>query len=88
MAITSCKEGCGLQVEWRLKGNDGKKPRWQCFNAGTDIAHWDSCSAARTKRVMAEGTPFKDANGEGYIFNGKKKYHHMVATTHFGKRVK
>ena len=73
-----------MQVDWRRKPGSGQ---WQCFNTGTDTAHWDSCSQARTKRVMAEGIPFKDDQGEGYIFNGKKKYFHMVARTEYGKPV-
>jgi len=86
--MSVCKQGCGLPVRWV---QDGKKkdgtPRWKCLNEdGTD--HWDRCSEARTKRVMTEGTPFKDAQGEGFIFNGKKKYFHMVARTTFGKPVR
>ena len=77
-----CKQGCGLPVKWEKSAG-----RWKCLNMdGTD--HWDRCSEARTKKVMAQGTPFKDSKGEGYIFEGKKKYFHMVATTHYGKVVK
>ena len=55
-----------MPVRWVNEGS-----RWKCLNEdGTD--HWDRCSEARTKRVMAEGIPFKDENGEGFIFGGKK----------------
>jgi len=74
-----------MQIDWRRASGCG---RWQCFNAGTDTPHWDSCSQARTARVKAEGTPFKDAQGEGFIFEGKKRYFHMAAKTKFGKPVR
>lgn len=80
--MSACKQGCGLNVNWVKDG-----ARWKCLNDdGTD--HWDRCSEARTKRVMKEGVPFKDEKGEGFIFGGKKKYFHMVASTHHGKPVK
>lgn len=77
--MAACKQGCGLPVKWV---KDGK--RWKCLNAdGTD--HWDRCSEARTARVKREGVPFKDAQGEGFVFEGKKKYFHMMARTKYGK---
>jgi len=80
--VATCKHGCGLPVRW-IKATGG----WKCLNEdGTD--HWDRCSEARTKRVMAEGVPFKDPQGEGFIFDGKKKYFQMMARTEFGKPVK
>ena len=82
--VSLCKKGCGMEVYWRRPIGGGTP---QCFNSGTDIVHWDSCSQARTKRVMAEGAPFADEKGEGFIFEGKKKYFHMVAETRFGKIV-
>ena len=86
--MSICKQGCGLNVRWIVDGRkpDGS-PRRKCLNDdGTD--HWDKCSEMRTKRVMAEGVPFKDQKGEGFIFEGKKKYFHMVATTKLGKPIK
>lgn len=80
--MTICTKGCGMRIEWRREPGTG---RWQAFNADTDTPHWDSCSAARTARVKREGTPFKDEQGEGFIFEGKKKYFHMVAKTNRGK---
>lgn len=81
----ACKR-CGLPIRWVQDGQRHGKPRWKCLNPdGSD--HWDLCSEARTKRVITEGTPFTDDNGSGYIHDGKKKYHHMVARTKFGKRV-
>lgn len=70
---------CGLNVQWVRSGTkpDGN-PRWKCVNPdGTE--HWDTCSQERTRRVKAEGTPFTDEHGDGYIYNGKKVYMHMVA---------
>lgn len=87
-SVSACKQGCGLPVEWRKQSVKGKRDHWQCFNAGTNTTHWDACSAARTKRVMAEGVPFKDEKGEGFIYGGKKKYFLMEAKTEFGKPVK
>lgn len=80
-----CKQGCGIEIDWRKQSGSG---RWQAFNAGTDTQHWDSCSQARTARVKREGVPFKDEKGDGYIFEGKKKYFHMVAKTSGGKPVR
>jgi hypothetical protein len=82
--VSVCKQGCGLPVDWRK--ND--KGAWKCYNAGTMTDHWDACSQERTRLVQKHGKPFKDKQGEGYIYEGKKKYFHMVAETKFGVPVK
>lgn len=77
--MSICKQGCGLVIRW-VKADSGRKSRWRCLNPdGTD--HWDLCSETRTKIVKTQGVPFTDEKGDGFIFQGKKKYFHMVAKT-------
>lgn len=65
--MSKCKD-CGLplafqQVNGKLHPTNPD---------GSD--HWDLCSATRIKKVMKNGTPFKDKQGEGFINAGKKTY--------------
>lgn len=78
--LVPCKK-CRLPMKWvNIAGRfHGQNPD------GT--SHWDRCSQERTARVKREGEPFKDSEGEGFIFEGKKHYMHKVAETHFGKPV-
>ena len=79
---------CGLPVQWIRDGvkPDGN-PRWKCYNADR-TEHWDTCSRERTRKALAGGVPFKDSKGEGVIYQGKKKYMHMMAETHYGRPVR
>lgn len=86
--MSRCKK-CDLPVFWKTTGVDRKgRATWQCFNADRTTVHWDSCSQERNRKALAEGTPFNDGQGEGVIHDGKKKYFHMVAKTHYGKVVR
>ena len=62
---------CGLPVRWVKE-----QGRWQCFNANGTV-HWDTCSKERTRRANREGRAFKDQNGEGVRWRGKKRYNHQ-----------
>lgn len=85
--MSRCQQ-CGLQVFWKTTGVDRKgRATWQCFQPDGVTPHWDLCSQERNRKARAEGTPFKDAQGEGVIYQGKKKYMHMVARTEYGKPV-
>ena len=68
--MNTCEQ-CGAGVVW-VRDIYG---RWQCFNAGTDIDHWDSCSKRRWEQTVATGTPFEneksvDANGKPIEVSG------------------
>lgn len=52
---------CNGPIDWRKI--DG---RWQCFNAGTDVIHWDGCAQRRWGQVKATGTRFVRADHSGY----------------------
>lgn len=80
-ATVTCSK-CGLPIRWLLVAG-----RSQCLNPDGTV-HWDKCSQERTARVKRDGKPFKDDEGEGYIYDGKKHYFHRVAATAFGKPVK
>jgi hypothetical protein len=41
--------------------------RWQCFNAGTDTIHWDTCSAERFRKIQETGRAFSTPPADGYI---------------------
>lgn len=62
-----CKK-CRLPVKWVLE-----QSKWKCRDPnGKD--HWDTCSKERTKRANREGAAFKDENGSGVRWQGKKRY--------------
>lgn len=64
--MSLCKE-CGSEVEWREE-NKGL----QCFNAGTDVSHWDKCSQLKFERIKRTGEFFKETRAEGYITEFKR----------------
>lgn len=51
---TACKD-CGGTVDW--KQIDG---RWRCFNAGTEVDHWDACSKNRWRQTVKTGERFEN----------------------------
>lgn len=78
--MTPCKK-CGLPMQWTKVAG-----RW--FGNNPDgTSHWTLCAEARNARIKREGVPFKDAEGDGFIFEGKKHYFVKVAYTKFGKPV-
>lgn len=84
-----CKS-CGGNVDWKKDSG-----RWQCFNAGTEVDHWDSCSARRWKQTVATGTRFEnERQRNGDMFSGYEKSIHGTRLDHiekpmiFGKKYK
>lgn len=55
-----CKQ-CGGEIRW-TREND----RWQCYNAGTDEIHWDTCSRRRWQQTKATGVRFENESQTGY----------------------
>lgn len=52
--MSICKS-CGGNIKWtKLEG------RWRCFNAGTEVDHWDACSKRRWAQVKATGERFEN----------------------------
>ena len=60
---TKCKS-CGASVDWKRESGSGK---WQCFNAGTQVDHWDQCSKNKFERIKRTGEYFEDGKTKGYI---------------------
>lgn len=62
---------CQLPVRWAKE-----QGKWQCFNANGSI-HWDTCSQERSRLAKKHGKPFKDQDGAGVRWQGKKRYNHQ-----------
>jgi hypothetical protein len=58
--MTICKT-CGGNVTWVM--SDG---RWSCFNHGTVVDHWDTCSKRKWEQVKATGIRFDEKMASGY----------------------
>lgn len=69
--MAKCRD-CGLEIGFRQEGG-----RWRPTNPDSSD-HFDVCSAERSRLMVAEGTPFRDAKGnEGYHWRGKPVYTHI-----------
>lgn len=58
--MSACRK-CGDDINWVQQ--DG---RWRCYNAGTEIDHWDSCSRRRWEQTVATGERFVEKHRSGY----------------------
>jgi hypothetical protein len=58
--MSTCKK-CGGPVDWNQKNG-----RWHCYNAGTAIEHWDTCSDRRFAAIKASGKFFEEGATKGY----------------------